>query len=189
MVYANDMVGKGSFVISGGTGFCNAVRRTLLSDLKAEAPFEVELRCNTTCQTNEFIAHRIGLVPFRRVGNGDMLELTVEDRSAYASDFRGSAFEACANVEIMRMEPGQKLDLVVRFDERLGSKHARYVMCSAVGMERLDNDGRHRITFETIDGSDPKVMMSRALDALETRVNDSLLDLSRRDIPPPKTMC
>jgi hypothetical protein len=183
------MTGKGSFVIPGGTGFCNAIRRTLLSDLTAEAPYEVEIRCNTTCQTDEFIAHRIGLVPFRRVGNGDMLELMVDGRSAFASDLRGNCFEACADVEIMQMEQGQKLDLVVRFDEQLGSKHARYVMCSAVGMERIDNDGRHRITFETIDDSDPKVMMRRSLDALETRVNDALLDLSHRDIPPPKTMC
>ena len=180
---------KGSFVLAGGAGFCNSVRRVLLSDLKSEAPFEVEIRINTSCQTDEFIAHRIGMIPFRRVGNGDTLSLSVDDRPARSTDLQGVAFEPCVDVEIMTLEAGQSLDLTVRFDEQLCSKHARYTKCAAVGMQRLDNEGRHRIQFETLDGSDPKAILLRALDELETRANNALLDLSHSDLPPPQTMC
>ena len=56
-------------------------------------------------------------------------------------------------------------------------------------MQKIDNEGRHKITFETIDDSDPKTMMTTALDALETRVDNAVLDLSRSDVPAPISMC
>lgn len=180
---------QGKFVFSGGSGFCNAIRRTVLSDLKSEAPFQVEIRENTSCQTDEFIAHRIGLIPYRRVGNGGSITVCVRDRSVFSRDFTGSAFEPCVDVEIMTLKPGQMIDLTVRFDEQLSSKHARYCKCAAVGMERVDNDGRHKIVFETIDDSEPADLMMMALHAFETRVDDTLLNLSHRDLPPPKSMC
>lgn len=183
------MVKKGEFVLSGGAGFCNSIRRTLLSDLKSESPYEVEIRTNTSCQTDEFIAHRIGLIPFRRTGNGNSLELRVKGRSAYSKDFEGVSFEPCVNVEVMTLKEDQELDLSVRFDERDSCKHARYCKCAAVGMERVDNEGRHKIRFETIDDSDPKTLLLLALDALEARVENALMDLSNRDLPIPKTVC
>ena len=67
-----------SFALPGGPGFCNAVRRTLLSDVEAWAAHEIDVRVNTSCQTDEFLAHRIGLVPFQRVGHGDTLELQTQ---------------------------------------------------------------------------------------------------------------
>ena len=183
------MVKKGSFVISGGVGFCNAVRRTILSDLKSESPYEVEIRENTSCQTDEFIAHRIGMIPFRRVGNGDTIDLCVKDRPALASDFTGISFEPCVELEVMTLKMGQSLNLTVKFNEHLASKHARYCKCAAVGMQKIDNEGRHRVTFETIDDSDPRIIMAATLDALETRVDNALLDLSLNDLPPPISMC
>ena len=178
-----------SFVIPGGAGFCNAIRRTLLSDLSSEAPYSVEIRVNTSCQTDEFIAHRIGMIPFRRTGNGNTLDLKVKDRSARSTDLTGVAFEPCVDVEIMSMQAGQSLDMTIRFDEQLSRKHARYAKCAAVGMSKVDNEGRHKIVFETLDGSDPRTIMRSALDALESRIDDALLDLANKDLPPPKSMC
>ena len=180
---------KGSFVIGGGSGFCNAVRRSLISDLKAEAPYEVDIRTNTSCQTDEFIAHRIGLIPFRRVGNGDTMEIEVKGRNATSKDFVGEAFEACHEVDVIRLEGDQEFSATVRFDEHLARKHARYCMCAGVGMQRIDGEGRHKITFETLDGSDPASKMGDALDALDARIQNALLELAKRDLPPPKTMC
>ena len=59
--------GKGdisaSFALKGSAGFCNAVRRTLLSDLYMWAPKEILIRSNMSCQTDEYLAHRIGMIP------------------------------------------------------------------------------------------------------------------------------
>lgn len=182
----------GSYVLRGGVGFCNAVRRTLVSDVTAEAPCRIDVHCNTTCQTDEFIAHRIGLIPFSRSGNGDTMTLDVSDRPAWSTDIVGCAFVPAAphRVEVMRMAEGQRLHVTVHFDRRKASAHARYAMCAAVGMERIDGDGRHRITFETIDGSRPDAVLRAALDALDARVDDALRQLSEQDChAAPRSYC
>ena len=179
---------KGTFDLKGGVGFCNAVRRSLLADVKTESPCEVTFRCNTSCQTDEFIAHRIGMIPFRRVGNGNEMELKVNGRNAMSSDFVGPAFEPCHEIEVMTLTEDQMLDLTVRFDQRAGSKHARYVKPAAVGMKSMNN-GVHRIVFDTIDDENPKVYMLQALDALEERVNHALHQLANQDGDVPRSMC
>ena len=103
------------------------------------APFQLTIRTNTSCHTDEFVAHRIGLVPFKRVGNGDTMEIKMcGPCTVYARDVIGPAFEAVfPSIEISRLGPRQELDLTVHFDEQFASKHARYAPCAAVGMLSL----------------------------------------------------
>jgi len=128
-----------SFVLSGGVGFCNAVRRTLAGDLSMWAPFQLTIRVNSSCHTDEFIAHRIGLIPFKRVGHGDTMELNMYGSCVvYANNLLGPAFEAVyPTIEVTRLECGQQLDLTIHFDKQYASKHARYAPCAAVGMTTL----------------------------------------------------
>ena len=69
------------FYLRGGAGFCNAVRRTLASDVTMLAPYEVRVLENTSCQNDEYIAHRIGLVPFaeRPVTKGESKDIAASD--------------------------------------------------------------------------------------------------------------
>jgi len=199
-----------SFVVSGGVGFCNALRRTLAGDLSMLAPFQLTVRVNSSCHTDELIAHRIGLVPFKRVGHGDTMEIRVTGPcTVRAEDVVGPAFEPVhPSIEIAHLDVGQQLDLTIHFDEQLGSKHARYAPCAAVGMRSLSgrqsadasesalrdigvgvDDDRCRITFEVIDGRMPEQLMSLALDRLEERIDRALVALGRQPAHPPKSMC
>ena len=182
---------KGSIVLPGGVGLCNAVRRALLSDLKSWAPCEVDIRVNSSCQTDEFLAHRIGLIPFRRVADGTGMILSAEGPTiVYASDITGPSFEAIhGDIVVMVLGKGSQLDLSIRFDQRKASAHARYAMCAAVGMERIDGDGRHRIVFDTIDEQPPDRVLNEAIDAVETRVDGALRQLGRQPAVPPRSMC
>ena len=84
------LVPPARFALPGSVGLCNAVRRTLLSDVRTEAPASVRVVRNVTCLTDEFLAHRVGLVPLRRVGNGDTLSLdVVGPRVVTAADLVG----------------------------------------------------------------------------------------------------
>ena len=193
------MTKAATFTIPGGVGFCNAVRRTLLSDVEAWAPCEVVIRTNTSCQTDEFIAHRCGLIPFRRCGNGEELVLHVHGpATACARDFTGPGFEAVeGGVAVMVLDAGQTLDMTVRFDRRPASVHARYAMCAAVGMECTavgtsgkDSSGKDCVLrFETINGSEPRDVLLEALDALDARVQRALLNLAHQPSEPPPSMC
>ena len=55
---------KCTFEMNGDYSTANAIRRVLVSDVETYAPSEVIIHTNTSCQPDEYIAHRIGLIPF-----------------------------------------------------------------------------------------------------------------------------
>lgn len=175
--------------LRGEPGFCNAVRRTLLADVKTWAPRDILVRTNTTHHTDEYLAHRIGMIPFRRVGNGDEMILAAEGACRVRADaFVGPAFEATFPcIEVVTLAATERLEVVVRFDEQLASKHARYASCAGVGM--CAHDDACTIRFETIDGRLPRDVFMEALDALDGRVQSALQLLAKQPTVPPRSYC
>lgn len=160
-------------------GLCNAIRRSLLSDVSAWAPKEVDIRCNTSWQTDEYIAQRIGLIPFRRIGNVNHMTLRMRGPGVVrASDLVGPGFEpAHGSIEIITLPTSeQQLDMTVHFDEQKASRHARYSKCCAVGMWK--EGGEHRIRFDTTDASPPLDALLEAIDALDARAQSALKSLA-----------
>jgi hypothetical protein len=153
------------------------------------APFELDIKSNTSCQTDEFLAHHIGLIPFKRVGNGDTMSLSATGPCVVLSgDVIGPAFEAVFdNIEVIRLAQGQCVDLTLHFDLQAASKHARYSMCAAIGMEK--EGANNRLRFERIDGGAPQEAFLDALLHFERRVDRALLALSHQPITPPTSMC
>tara|TARA_B110001452_G_scaffold178660_1_gene149884 strand:- start:193 stop:744 length:552 start_codon:yes stop_codon:yes gene_type:complete len=179
-----------AFVITAEAGLSNAIRRTLISDMENWAPCKLTIRENTSCQTDEFIAHRVGLMPFRRIGNGDTLDLKSKGGVVYARDMIGTSFEAVEpDIPVMDLGGDSALDVTVHFDRGKPVRHARYSTCSAVAMKRVD-DETHEISFQLHDEtlSAHKLLMT-ALDALEARVDDCLLQIGRQPDPPPRSRC
>ena len=179
-----------AFTIQGDVGFANAIRRTLIEDLENWAPCKVTFRSNTSCQTDEYIAHRIGLIPFRKAGEGNEMTLRHKGGIVYAHHVTGCAFEPIhCDVPIMDLGDDSVLDITIFFDKRKPSKHARYSTCTAVGMEKLE-DQRYRITFEMHDDQlNASKVFALALDNLEARVDDCLQKLGNQPDPPPKSRC
>lgn len=179
-----------TFDVPGDTGLANALRRTLLSDLETWAPYKVTFRANTSCQTDEFLSHRIGLIPFRRVGNGNEMTLKKTGGVVTAGDVTGCAFEAVhGGIQIMDLGDSSSLDITIHFDKRRASTHARYSTCAAVGMRQLSRDN-HRISFELHDERlRAAEVMLRAMDCLESRVDRALLQLASQPDPPPRSRC
>lgn len=183
---------RGVFVLPGGAGFCNAVRRCVLDDVVSWAPYKVDVRTNTSCQTDEFLAHRIGLLPFCKVHDGprEMTLRVTGPQTACARHLQSPSFRAVhPDVEIMMLGPGQALDLTIHFDQQRASKHARYCLSAGVGMERVDGDGRHRLVLETLDDRAPVDVVNEALDALEARVDTALHALAHQPEEAPRSMC
>ena len=184
---SNDMA---SFILDGGVGFCNAVRRSLISDTAMWAPCSLEVQSNTSCETDEYIAHRVGMIPFRRTGHGETLKLkAVGPAKVCAKDFVGTCFEPMHGaIVIMELGKEQELDVTVHFDKKRASSHVRYAPLSAVGMERVDRS-RYRIAFEVLDDRTPTAALHEALDALEERVDRALQNIAHQPDPPPTSMC
>ena len=168
---------KGEFILPVSNGCVNAIRRALLDDLDSWAPCKLSVEKNTTCQTDEYIAHRIGLVPFRRIGNGNDMTIHVKGRTPWVSDMKGPCFEHVHDMEIMEMNEDQELKATITFDENVGSKHARYKMCAGVGFKELNN-GMFQLTFETINEREPMDALKEAVSKLHQRIDNGLLQLS-----------
>ena len=181
-----------AFALTGGAGLCNAVRRALCSDVETWAACAVYVRRNTSCETDEFLAHRIGLLPLRQTDAAEDCTLAlraVGPRTVYARDLVGArARPVLEDVPLVRLGKDQEIDLEVRLDRRRASVHPRYAPCSAVGMEPIDHGRRHRLLLLSNDDRTPRALVEEALVALLARVQEALHQLAHQPGEPPKDM-
>jgi len=182
-------MGRETFRIPAGIGFCNAVRRTLASELSMEAPCSVHFRTNSSPQTDEFVAHRLGLIPFRRVGNGDTMALRAKGPCIVtAGDLTGPAFDAVhPDIRVVVLAAQQEIDATITFDTQSAATHARYGPVAGLGME-VCADGCS-ISFETIDGRTCREALASALDRLDGRIDRALHALAHQPAVAPRSMC
>ena len=135
-----------SFSIAAGPGLANAIRRSLLADVASLAPREVTIRRNTSGHTDEFLAHRIGLIPFRRTGEGNELRLQMKRVDAgtqplCASNLIGPGIEPVhPAIPIVVLGPDQEVDLTVHFDEQTITHTGQHIPLLRIG--RLRKSGK-----------------------------------------------
>jgi hypothetical protein len=181
-----------SVLLGGEVGLCNALRRTLVTDLESWAPCRLEYRVNTSCETDEFLAHRLGLIPFQGVEEGSTMELkatgpcTVTTASLVRSS--GSASPLHDNLPLMLLGKGQALDLTVHFAFAKASTHARHCPVGAVGMVKQQTGG-FLLSFELLDNRSARDAVAQTCASLDGVFQDALLQLSQQDEEPPRSMC
>jgi len=172
---------KGEYILPVSTGLANALRRSIIMDIEAWAPERVTFEINTSCQTDEYIAHRIGLIPFRKIGNGTEMNINVKGRTAMVSDLVGPSFEFVNDTEIIEMIEKQELKATVHFSQKKGKVHARYKLCSGVGIQILNND-MYKLVFETLDQQEPDDILKKAIESLHQKVDDALLQCGSHSV-------
>jgi DNA-directed RNA polymerase alpha subunit len=172
---------KGEYYLDLPVGTVNAVRRALIMDIEAWAPDTVTFTRNSSCQTDEYIAHRIGLIPFVKVGDGDTMEISVKGRTLRASDLTGPAFKIVKDVEIIEMNEEQEITATVFFKLKCGHVHARYKMCSAVSMQILQN-GMYKLCFETLNDEEPDAVLRKAICAIDSKIDRALSDVGNLEV-------
>lgn len=165
-----------AFTLSGAPGQVNALRRALISDVPTVCPSHVDIHVNTTSHTDEYVAHRLGLVPFRQPDTADGHVSAVahirhrEARPLRGDDVQGDLRPFHADANILDVCEGQELSCELKFAKRTGTDHARFARAVAVGMRPGTKDGEHVLSFETLFGDDHDECLRLALDALEARV-------------------
>lgn len=164
------------FLVPGHVGLCNALRRTLLSDIQTEAPSTARVITNVTCHTDEYLAHRVGLIPFRRVGNGNDMSLRVTGPcDVTTAHFTGPAFEPIhTNIVILHLDEGHELNMEITFDTQHAGRHARYSPCFAVGMIPSTTDDAHILSLGSNDKRTPEQLLNESLDHVTKRIDNAL---------------
>jgi hypothetical protein len=93
------------------------------------------------------------------------------------------------DIEIMRLDAGQRLQLQISVDKRPSREHARYAMVAGVGMGEAANGAAdvHTLAFETIDDRPPAEVLLEALTKLDERVGRALTALAHQPETPPRS--
>lgn len=164
--------------VAGAASQANALRRALTSRLETVAPKSVTIEVNTTCMSDEFVAHRIGLIPFSQHDGLADATLDVRGRSAFARDFVcAGPTPVSGEVEVMRMAGAQRLALTVHFETGTGA--ARFCRVAALGMRPVGDGecgigergvGEHELAFEPLHAGDGARCVDEALAALEAEL-------------------
>ena len=177
--------------IPGGAGFCNSVRRALISDIETWAASSVVVRRNTSCETDEFLSHRLGMVPLCQSDAAEDCVLTLRSTgpgTVYAGDLVGArARPVQPGIPLLQLAAGQEVDLDVHVDRKRAGVHPRYAPCAAVGMEPAGRD-HHRIRLRSNDDRLPRELVLSALTALSAKVEDAFHQLAHQPTEPPKDM-
>jgi DNA-directed RNA polymerase alpha subunit len=162
----------------------NSVRRSLLSDIETYAPFQINVIENTSCQTDEYIAHRIGLIPFVPTKNlsddNNTMILNVSERLVKAADIisENPPFTTCMkDAPIIKLIKGQTLNVEVFFNKGTAEKHARYSPIASVGFEITPF--HMNFTFSSINGEQPSAHLRKALVSLQNRLNSVKYSVER----------
>lgn len=147
----------------------NALRRALISKTESYAPETIDVMENTTCQTNEYIAHRIGMIPFcqAKIDENSVFTLNVTGRDCTTKDIRDESggMVACKNITIMRMIEDQALHIKVKFKKSNGAEHSRFCPVAACTHVELP-DGSVKLSFECINDVSPVYVMKDALSSI-----------------------
>lgn len=164
----------------------NAIRRALIADVESFAPQEVNFVINTSCQTDEYVAHRIGLIPFHdpyfsEDVNPEEVIMTFDLNGKYfmAEDLKGP-YKPTENIPIIKLVEGQEIKGSVKFKKSCGQTHARFCPVAAAGYDILQ-DHIH-FQFESINGENPLKHLLEALKKLQFRLGNVRYQIESGDI-------
>jgi DNA-directed RNA polymerase II subunit RPB3 len=158
------------FILHSNISFANSLRRILLSEVPMVAIDIVEIKENGTVLADEMLAHRIGLIPIRYTGNiiskedcdcdgfcqkcsirftlkksnnmdnpNSIISVTGLDLQTSNPDVH------CHNSLIVKLSPGQKIDMTCIATLGNGKVHAKFCPITTVGFT-YDKNNKTRAT-------------------------------------------
>ena len=167
--------------IHSDVGIVNAIRRSLINNVSMCAPSNITFDINTSCMPDEFLAHRIGLIPFHKscTTTYSTATIDVENRTVYSEDII-NAKTAHSSIPIITLINGQRLKCTIHFEEDIGFNHARFSAISACAFKKK-NENVYELSYEVINNDDPISIFYKAIDSLTERIKKVETMLSTMD--------
>jgi DNA-directed RNA polymerase subunit D len=159
--------------------YANALRRMATSYVKTFAIDKVTFYENTSAMFDEYIAHRIGLIPILTPdGYGDDEEVlftldVTGPKTVYSKDFGAADKEvkvANENIPIMKLALDQRLRLDCKAVLGYGNTHAKF----QAGLVTYDQKGENEFEFyvESFGQMPPKEIINKAVEAIKEEMKD-----------------
>ncbi|MBI1974171.1 DNA-directed RNA polymerase subunit D [Candidatus Micrarchaeota archaeon] len=178
------------FTLSGSSpAFANALRRALMHEVPILAVTDVDFIENTSSIFDEYIAHRLGMVPLKtpkglklpkECENGKCSSCTVSysldatgPATIYSRELKPTnedASPAFDGIPIMKLVEGQRLKLEAHATLGIGREHARWQACLA--SYKAPKDGDFQFTLESYGNLAPKEILNKALEIIEEKAKE-----------------
>lgn len=116
--------------MDGNYNLANAIRRSV-EEIPILSIDEVEIFKNDSALYDEFLAHRIGLIPLKtddKMSEKTSIDLTLKKSGpglVYASDFQGDAKVIYDKIPLTLLEKGQELEVIATARLGKGIEHAK----------------------------------------------------------------
>ncbi|MCE7737135.1 MAG: DNA-directed RNA polymerase subunit D [Candidatus Heimdallarchaeota archaeon] len=124
------------FIITGTIpAFTNALRRTIMSYVPTIAIDEVIMVENNTAMFDEYIAHRLGLIPL----NSDIDDLNVQ---ADCDVCNGAGCNACTVTLTLTQETDLSTTMIIKSSDLIPDDHRVYPMVDEVPIMKMGPDQR-----------------------------------------------
>jgi hypothetical protein len=181
------------FVVDGvSAAFANALRRYAMNRVPVLAMDSVTFYDNTTSMWDEYIAHRLGLMPvatpedFPEKGEVVFSLDETGPKIVYAKEFKSSDKEvkiAQDDIVVVTLGPGQHIRLEAKARLGRGIEHAKFQ--SGLVSYGLDN-GKLKMVVESFYHAPAQDVVLRACDELQDDVDTLLEALGEKVARKPK---
>lgn len=153
----------------------NRLRQILISQIPCMAVDKVLFTSNTSVATDEYICHRLGLIPIkadaRQFEDNETFTLTLEAKgegkitTIYSSQIAGDYLPVDNNIPIMKLGNGQEINAVLIVKKGIGADNAKWQTTCPVGF-RKQSDNVYRITIESTGIYTPKEILDIGVEIL-----------------------
>lgn len=175
--YDNDRL---QFVIVGcSRELVNALRRVMISDIPTWAIELVQFEKNTTVLPDEFIAHRLGLIPLVSSVDVDEEEITFsaqfkagdipeEFTSEYIESDNEHIVPAIDGIPIVKASNGQELIFTATANRGTGFEHSKWSPVATCFFQQVPEG--FLFTLEAVGSLDPIEIVNRSIEILQERL-------------------
>ncbi len=178
IVESNDSVFR--FVLKDASNaYANALRRMAISHVKCFAIDRVTFYENTSAIFDEYIAHRIGLIPIVTPNSGysdtDEIMFTLDatgPKTVYSKELESSDKEVMVkngNIPLIKLAQDQRLRIEAKAILGEGVKHAKF-QPGIVTYEQADSNFNFYV--ETFGQMPPKQIINKALDSFRSELKE-----------------
>jgi len=155
-------------------GQANTLRRMAMSMVKTFAIDTVTFYENTSAMFDEYIAHRIGLVPittpYKGYNDTDEIMFTLDatgPKIVYSEELESAdklVKAANEKIPIIKLAEGQRLRVDGKAVMQTGAKHAKFLP-GVISYEEAEG-GTYKFYVESFGQMQPKEMIIKAIDAI-----------------------
>jgi len=171
---------KLDFTVDGVTvEFANTIRRYGMVCVPTFAVDNIVMYENTSSIFDEYLAHRIGLIPLvtpvKAAGDAEVVFVIDETgpKVVYSADMKSKDEDvksAKDKIPVITLNEGQRLRLEAKAKIGTGKTHAKFQ--SGLISYGVDDDGKFSFKVESFFQMDPKDLMLRACDIILDDISD-----------------